>query len=133
MRKYKFKSHPPHLSLNSCLFLSQVFSCLTSNSSVFPLPFHLCVQRFCLLLVLICWIGLSFFLAVLFHFFSEVFHILGHFHFNILSLYSVLVVLMIICCGLVIFGSSLFGVSEASHTCMSIVFSRFGSFLLLFC
>jgi hypothetical protein len=36
--------------------------------------------------------------------------------FNILSLFSVLVVLMIICHGVVLFWSSLFGVLEASHT-----------------
>jgi hypothetical protein len=40
---------------------------------------------------------------------------------------------MIVCCGFVLFGSSLFGVLEASCTWMSIVFSRFGNFLLLFC
>jgi hypothetical protein len=36
--------------------------------------------------------------------------------FNILSLVSVLVVLMIICCGIVLFWSSLFGVLKASCT-----------------
>jgi hypothetical protein len=36
--------------------------------------------------------------------------------FNTLSLFSVLVVLMIICHGVVVFWSSLFGVLEASYT-----------------
>jgi hypothetical protein len=36
--------------------------------------------------------------------------------FNILSLLSVLIVLMIICCGEVLFWSSLFGVLEVSYT-----------------
>jgi hypothetical protein len=39
----------------SCIFLSLVLSCLTNNSSVFPLiPFYLQVLKFCLLLVLVC-------------------------------------------------------------------------------
>jgi hypothetical protein len=48
--------------------------------------------------------------------------------FNILCLFSVLVVLMIICCG-----GSLCGVLETSCTRMGLVFSRFGNFLWLFC
>jgi hypothetical protein len=47
---------------------------------------------------------------------------------NILFLFFVLVVLMIICYGVVLFLSSLFGVLEASCTSMGIVFSRFGKF-----
>jgi hypothetical protein len=44
--------------------------------------------------------------------------------FNILSLFSVLVVLVIICHGVVLFWSSLFGVLEATCTLMGITFSR---------
>jgi hypothetical protein len=52
--------------------------------------------------------------------------------FNILSLFSVLVVLMIICHGDVLFWSSLFGVLQASFTCMSKTFSRFGKFSVMY-
>jgi hypothetical protein len=45
----------------------------------------------------------------------------------------VLAVLMIICHGEVLFWSSLFGVLEASCTCINNSFLRFGEFLLLFC
>jgi hypothetical protein len=47
---------------------------------------------------------------------------------NILSLFSVLVLLMIIHCGEVIFWSSLFDVLEASYTWKGKSFSRFGKF-----
>jgi hypothetical protein len=50
--------------------------------------------------------------------------------FNILSLLSVLVVL-IICHGVVLFWSCLFGVLEASCTWMGIAFSRFGKFSVI--
>jgi hypothetical protein len=46
--------------------------------------------------------------------------------FNILSLVSELVVLMIICHRVVLFWSSLLGVLEASHARMGIVICRFG-------
>jgi hypothetical protein len=46
--------------------------------------------------------------------------------FNIFSLVSVFVVLMMICHGIDLFWSGLFGVLEASCTCMGIDFSRFG-------
>jgi hypothetical protein len=51
--------------------------------------------------------------------------------FNILSRVSVCDVLMIICCGLVLFWSGLFGVLEVSCTCMGIDFSRFGKFSVI--
>jgi hypothetical protein len=52
--------------------------------------------------------------------------------FNILSRVSVLVVLMIICHGVVLFWSGLFGVLEAYCICMEIDFSRFGKFCYYF-
>jgi hypothetical protein len=51
--------------------------------------------------------------------------------FNILSLVPVLVVLMMICHGVVLFWSGLFGVLEVSCTFMGIVFSRFGKFSVI--
>jgi hypothetical protein len=51
--------------------------------------------------------------------------------FNILALFSVLVLLIIICLGEVIFWSSLFGVLEASCTWMVKTFSRFGNFSVI--
>jgi hypothetical protein len=54
-------------SVSSCIFFSQVLSCLTNSSLVFPLIISSRVLRFCLLLVLFCWIGLPFCFAFLFH------------------------------------------------------------------
>jgi hypothetical protein len=51
--------------------------------------------------------------------------------FNILSLFSVLVVLMIICCGEVLFWSSLFGVLVDSCTWMGKTFLRFGKLFVI--
>jgi hypothetical protein len=51
--------------------------------------------------------------------------------FNSLSLFSVLVVLMIICCGEALFWLSLFGVLEASCTWMGKTFSRFRKFSVI--
>jgi hypothetical protein len=51
--------------------------------------------------------------------------------FNILSLLSVLIVLMIICHGIVLFWDSLFGVLETSCSWMGIDFSRFGKFSVI--
>jgi hypothetical protein len=50
---------------------------------------------------------------------------------NMLSLLSVLVNLMMICCGKVLFLSSLFGVLEASCTWMVKTFLRFGTFYFI--
>jgi hypothetical protein len=52
--------------------------------------------------------------------------------FSILSLVSVVVVLMIICRRVVLICSGLFGVLEASCTCMGIVFSDLESFCYYF-
>jgi hypothetical protein len=52
--------------------------------------------------------------------------------FNILSLFSVLVVLMIICSGEVLFWSSLFCVLDASLTWMCNFFLRFGQFCWIY-
>jgi hypothetical protein len=51
--------------------------------------------------------------------------------FNILSLLPVLVVLMIICHGIVLFWSSLFGALVASCTWMGIAFSTLGKFSVI--
>jgi hypothetical protein len=51
--------------------------------------------------------------------------------FNILSLVSVLVILIIICHGVVLYCSHLFGVLEASCTWMGIDFSKFGKFSVI--
>jgi hypothetical protein len=51
--------------------------------------------------------------------------------FNILTLVSVLVVLMVICHGVVLFWSGLFGVLKVSYTYMGIVFSRLGKFSVI--
>jgi hypothetical protein len=51
--------------------------------------------------------------------------------FSILSLVSELVVLMMICHGVVLFLSGLFGVLEASYICVGIDFSRFGKFSVI--
>jgi hypothetical protein len=48
------------------------------------LPFPLQVLRFCLLLVLVSWSSLPFCFVFLF-LFSEVFHMMGHFLFNIVN------------------------------------------------
>jgi hypothetical protein len=50
---------------------------------------------------------------------------------NILSLFSVLVALMIICYGEVLFWSSLSGVLKASYTWMGKIFLRFGKFSVI--
>jgi hypothetical protein len=52
--------------------------------------------------------------------------------FNILFLFSVLVVSMITCYGEVLFWSSLFGVPEASYTWMGKTFFRFGKVYVFF-
>jgi hypothetical protein len=52
--------------------------------------------------------------------------------FNILSLFSVLVVLMVICHGEVLFWSSLFSFLETSCTWMGKTFSRFGKYCYYF-
>jgi hypothetical protein len=52
--------------------------------------------------------------------------------FNTLSRVSALVVLMILCHGVVLFWSGLFGVLEASWICMGIDYLRFGKLLLFF-
>jgi hypothetical protein len=44
-------------SLNFCIFLSQLLSCLNKIYSVFSL-FSILSMRFCLPLVLVCWSGL---------------------------------------------------------------------------
>jgi hypothetical protein len=54
-------------SLNSCMFLSQVFSCLTSSSSVFPLISILSSNTEILSSACSSLIGLSFCFAFLFH------------------------------------------------------------------
>jgi hypothetical protein len=51
--------------------------------------------------------------------------------FSILSLFSVLVVLVIICHGEVLFWSSLLGILEASCTRMGETFLRFGKFSVI--
>jgi hypothetical protein len=51
--------------------------------------------------------------------------------FNILSLFSVLAVLMIICHGEVLFWSSLFDILETSYTWKGKSFSRFGKFSVI--
>jgi hypothetical protein len=40
--------------LSTCIFLSQVSSCLSNSSDFLWFPFHLQVLRFCPLLVLVC-------------------------------------------------------------------------------
>jgi hypothetical protein len=74
-------------SVNSCIFLSIVLSCLTSSSSVFCL-FTISflsseiLSSACSSLLL--WPSILICISVLF-FFSEVFHIIGHFLFNIVN------------------------------------------------
>jgi hypothetical protein len=55
-------------SLSSCIFLSQILSCVTNSSLVFTLiSLSLQVLRFCLLIVLVCLTGLPFCFVFLFH------------------------------------------------------------------
>jgi hypothetical protein len=54
--------------VSSCTFLSQVFSCLTNSSLVFPLISILSSSsEICLPLVLVCWSGLPLCFLFLFH------------------------------------------------------------------
>jgi hypothetical protein len=54
--------------VSSSIFFSQVLSCLTNSSSVFPLISNLCSSSiFCLLLVLVCWSCLPLCFIFLFH------------------------------------------------------------------
>jgi hypothetical protein len=52
--------------------------------------------------------------------------------FNIISRVSVIVVLIIICCGIVLFWSGLFGVLEVPVPVWAYFFLDLGNFLLLF-
>jgi hypothetical protein len=54
-------------SVSSCIFFSQVLSCLTNSSSVFPLiTFSSSSSEILFLLILVCWIGLPFCFTFLF-------------------------------------------------------------------
>jgi hypothetical protein len=70
--------------VNFCIFISQVLSCLTNNSSVFHLIFISSSSSEILLSAcssLLEWLSTVF--VFLFHYISEVFYIVGHFLFNI--------------------------------------------------
>jgi hypothetical protein len=74
-------------SVSSCIFLSQVLSCLGNSSSVFPLISISSSSSEILSSAcssLLEWPYITFCISVLF-FFPEVFHILGHFLFNIVN------------------------------------------------
>jgi hypothetical protein len=72
-------------SVSSCILLLQVLSCLTNSSSVFPLISSLSSSfeiLFSTLSSLVEWSSTVFCVSVS-YFFSEVFHIVGHFLFSI--------------------------------------------------
>jgi hypothetical protein len=72
------------VSMSSCKFISHLLSCLTNSSSAFSLISTLSSSSEILssTLVLVCWSGFPLCFVFLFHS-SEVFHIMGHFLFNV--------------------------------------------------
>jgi hypothetical protein len=71
-------------SVSSCMFLSLVLRCLSNSSSVFPLISILSSSSESLSsAVLFYWMTFHCVLYFCFIFFPEVFHIMGHFLFNI--------------------------------------------------
>jgi hypothetical protein len=53
--------------VRSCIFLSQVFSCLSNSFSVFPLISISSLSSEILSSILFCWIGLPLYFIFLFH------------------------------------------------------------------